>query len=82
MNNPVDKRQKLADSPFDYQVTKDGQLFVFWQGKQVKTLKGEAAKKLIDSLDVIDQDGDENGIQLALAKVTGNFKRGNERKQP
>ena len=35
--------------------------------------------KLIATLLDLDERGDEASIQLALAKVTGNFKRGNER---
>jgi hypothetical protein len=60
---------------FSYRVTKDGKVFLFWQGKQVKVLKGMVAQKFLR--DVVDVD--QQGAQLMMAKITGNFKRGNER---
>ncbi len=75
MSNNIDKRQKLQDEPFDFQITKDQRVLIYWQGKQVKILAGKVAQKLITILDGLDDDA----IQLALAKATGNFKRGNER---
>lgn len=71
----TDKRGKLNDSPFDYTATKDGRLLLYWEGKLVKTLKGKQAEKLI--LEYADLE--EHDLQLALARATGNFKRGNER---
>jgi hypothetical protein len=50
-------------------------VIVYWQGKVIKTLSGKVAEKIIPILD----SGDEAEVQLALAKATGNFKRGNER---
>jgi hypothetical protein len=75
VDSPVDKNHKLDEEPFDYQITKDRRVIIFWHNKQVKTLRGKEAEKLIATLDELD----EPGVQLALAKVTGNFKRGNER---
>jgi len=71
----VDKRGKLEAQPFDFQITKDERVLIYWDNHIIMTLKGEAAKKLISKLD----DADETAIQLALAKVTGHFKHGNER---
>jgi len=71
----VDQRGKLEDNPFDYQITKDGKVMISYQGKQVKVMKGKPAEKLIARL----KDSDEYNTQLELARVTGNFKRGNER---
>ena len=71
----VDKRGKLEAQPFDFQITKDERVLIYWDNKIIMTLKGEAAKKLITKL----TDADEATIQLALAKVTGHFKHGNER---
>ena len=75
LNDNIDKRQKLQDAPFDFQITKDQRILIYWQGKPVKILAGKAAQKLIAILDELD----DNAIQLALAKATGNFKHGNER---
>ena len=71
----VDKRGKLEEKPFDFQLTKDGRVLIYWDNRIIMTLKGDAAKKLISKLDA----ADEKVIQLALAKVTGHFKHGNER---
>lgn len=75
MDSSVDRRGRLEEEPFDYQVTRDGRVIVFWQGKQVRTLAGKRAEKFLVEADSLD----EAGVQLALAKVTGNFKHGNER---
>ena len=71
----VDKRGKLEEKPFDFQITKAGRVLIYWDNRIIMTLKGDAAKKLITKLD----GADETAIQLALAKVTGHFKHGNER---
>lgn len=76
MNN-IDKRNRLGDEPFSYRVTKDNTVFLDYNGRQVKTLKGTEAEKFlkrISSADTISE------AQLIMAKITGNFKRGNERK--
>ncbi|MBI5930851.1 MAG: hypothetical protein HY862_16190 [Chloroflexi bacterium] len=75
MSDNLDKRQKLQDEPFDFQITKDQKVLIYWHGKQIKILAGKAAQKFIASISNLD----EYDIQLALAKVTGNFKHGNER---
>jgi len=68
----------LGNEQFTYRITKNGKLFVYWHGANGKreiVLKGARAEKLIRELPGMD--GDEQ--QLALARATGNFKRGNER---
>jgi hypothetical protein len=40
----VDKRRKLEARPFDYQITKDGRVLVYWDKRIIMTLKGEAAQ--------------------------------------
>jgi hypothetical protein len=60
---------------FSYRATKEGTVFLFWHGKQVMTLKGEGARRFLARVD----GATEEQAQLAMAKVTGNFKRGNER---
>jgi len=76
MPGPVDQRHKLDEQPFDYQVTKDRRVIVFWHGKQVKILAGKPAEKFLAALDELD----DSGVQLALAKATGHFRHGNERR--
>ncbi len=71
----IDKRGKLEEKPFDFQITKDQRVLIYWDNRIIMTLKGKAAEKLITKLD----SADESAVQLALAKVTGHFKHGNER---
>lgn len=73
----IDKRNRLDDAPFSYHVVKDGSVFIHYFGKQVKILKGKEASKFLDKMNMA---VDEKEVQLIMAKVTGNFKRGNERK--
>ena len=75
MAEGTDKRGRLDEEPFAYRTTKDGQLFISWQGRQVVTLKGPDARRFLARIAALDA----AGVQLALAKVTGNFKHGNER---
>jgi hypothetical protein len=71
----VDKRGRLEEATFSYREGKDGKVFVSWMGRQVQTLKGDAAARFLER--VARLDGRE--AQLLMAKATGNFKRGNER---
>lgn len=75
MSDPIDKRQRLSEEPFDYQITKDQRVIIYWHNKQAKILRGKESEKFLAAIDELD----EPGIQFALAKATGNFKRGNER---
>jgi len=74
----IDKRGVLKEANFDYQMTKDGKVLLFWNGKQVKMLAGKEADKF--SARMADLEPESLDAQLIMAKVTGNFKRGNERK--
>ncbi|MDM5317092.1 hypothetical protein QUF49_13880 [Fictibacillus sp. b24] len=72
----TDKRKRLDEEVFTYRITKNNTVFIEYQGKQVMVLKGKEAEKIINR---IDQASTEKDVQLILAKVTGNFKRGNEK---
>ncbi|MHC0036927.1 hypothetical protein [Pseudoneobacillus sp. C159] len=76
MNN-IDKRNRLGDEPFHFRVTKDNTVFLDYNGRQVKVLKGTEAEKFLKRMKVAENTTEE---QLVMAKITGNFKRGNERK--
>jgi hypothetical protein len=71
----VDKRGRLEEEPLSYCITKNNKIMIYWQGKQVKILKGKESDKFIAGIEAA------VGIekQLIMAKVTGNFKRGNEK---
>lgn len=71
----IDQRGRLEEEPFSYQQTKDQKIHISWKGKVIMTLKEQKALELSRKLEKAS--GSE--LQLLLAKVTGNFKRGNER---
>ena len=72
---PVDKRGILDEEVFTYRVTKDNKVFISYEGKQVTILSGKKADEFIKKIS--NAEGKE--AQLIMAKVTGNFKRGNEK---
>jgi hypothetical protein len=71
----VDKRNRLDEDVFAYQETKDSTVHISWYGKRVMTLKGPQARKFLAK--IADLEG--KAAQLVMAKITGNFKHGNER---
>jgi hypothetical protein len=71
----IDKRNVLESEPFSYQITKDKKVRLFYKNKEVKILSNNTAMSFIEKikgLPVFDQ-------QLKMAKITGNFKHGNEK---
>lgn len=73
----IDKRGKLEEQPFTYRITKEGKVFIHWHGRQIMILKGEAAEKFITTI----EQADTQQAQLLLARVTGHFKHGNEKRK-
>jgi hypothetical protein len=61
---------------FTWAATKDGLVRISWQGRVVVTLAGPRAARFLEQVEHADEDAE----QLLLARVTGNFKRGNERR--
>ncbi|WP_445151776.1 hypothetical protein [Baekduia sp. Peel2402] len=61
---------------FAYRVRKDGTVMISHRNRHVVTLTGARAERFRAALDA----GHEE--QLLMARVTGNFKRGNERREP
>lgn len=74
-NNEVDKRNILDKEPFSYKLTKDKKILIYWNGKQVLILKGKESQRFLDKI----KSADVKEVQLILAKITGNFKHGNEK---
>ncbi len=72
----ADPAGHLAD--FNYQTSKDGKVFIYWINRLVKTLSGNEARQFVNRAN----QADEQAVRLLMAKATGNFKRGNERKFP
>ena len=65
----------LDNDPFDWLVTKNGQLLVSRGGRVVTTMRGTVAAKLQGQL----ARATDDEAQHLLARATGNYKRGNER---
>ncbi|MCZ8533113.1 hypothetical protein [Psychrobacillus psychrodurans] len=74
----IDKRNRLEENPFSYKKSKDNTVFIEFHGKRVKILKGKEVEKFLKRIELA---GNDKEVQLILAKITGNFKRGNERKK-
>ncbi|QJW36377.1 hypothetical protein [Cellulosimicrobium protaetiae] len=66
--------------PFDHQVTKDGRVRVSRGGRVVVTVAGTAADRLAEALERAVARDDEGEVQLLLARATGNYRRGNEKR--
>ena len=66
----------MGHETFSYRIHKDGIVRIFWEGRCVMTLGGQRGQKLIDRLTATKE---EDAVQRLLQRVTGNFKRGNER---
>lgn len=73
--SPIDQRDRLDEEPFSYRATKNGTVQIVWSRKVAKTLKGPQAQAFLD--EIADLEGKE--AQLLMARLTGNFKHGNER---
>lgn len=65
----------MAHEIFTYQTLKNETIRIFWEGRCVMTLGGKRAEKLASEL----AEANEDEVQALLQRVTGNFKRGNER---
>ena len=73
----VDKRHILKEEkPFSWKILKEEKATIYWKNKPIKTISGKDFFKFERHIDK------ENSfeIQLFLAKITGNFKHGNEKR--
>ena len=73
---PDPGRERLIADPFSYRVTKDGRVRVDRGGRTVTTVAGDRADLLARELATASPDG----VQDLLARATGNYRRGNERR--
>jgi len=73
----IDKRNRLSEEPFTYEITKKGTVAIYYEGKQIKVVKENEAERLLAKIHEAEQQTIE--VQLLLPKMTGNFKRGNEK---
>ncbi|CAM5220099.1 hypothetical protein UACE39S_05851 [Ureibacillus acetophenoni] len=73
----IGKRNRLSEELFDFLITKKGTVIIYYEGKQIKIVKDKEAERLIKRIE--GAGNDQIKVQLLLEKITGNFKRGNER---
>lgn len=71
--NRIDSRGVLDKEPFSFQVYKNCRIRIFWNGKEVMVLNESSGKQFLRKID----SQSEKNIQLIMAKLIGNFKRGN-----
>lgn len=74
--DPDPGRDRLDADPYSYRVTKDGRVRVDRGGRTVATVAGDEAVRLARKLAAATPDG----VQDLLARATGNYRRGNERR--
>ena len=60
---------------FHHDVRANGEIIVAHRGRPVTTLRGDAAAEFLAEMDGLD----EAGAQELMARVTGQYRRGNER---
>ena len=66
----------LAADPFGWRTTPDGKVFVSRGGRQIVVVAGARGAKLAAQLAV----ADEAAAQQLLARATGHYRHGNERR--
>ncbi len=72
-----DKRDILKETqPFTYKLIGTDKARIFYQNRPVFTAVGKDCQKLEKAI----RNGEAYQIQLCMAKMTGNFKRGNEKR--
>ena len=66
----------LASQPFSYSTRADGSVVIRYHTAPVTLLRGKAAARFMTRM----SSADAAAAQLLMARATGNFKRGNERR--
>lgn len=64
------------DLGFTFRARKNGEVEILHRGRRATTLRGTTARDFLATAAA----GDEADLQQVMARLTGNFKRGNERK--
>ena len=75
MTSSDGNRGGLENLPYSFRKSREGKVFISWGGKQVMILTGKKAESFLTRITGLA--GLEE--QLVMARITGNFKRGNER---
>ena len=66
----------LADEPFSYHARADGTIVIHYRAAPVTLLRGKAAERFTARI----LGADMSAAQQLMARATGNFRRGNERR--
>ncbi|MGI8828372.1 MAG: hypothetical protein ACR2I5_01190 [Candidatus Limnocylindria bacterium] len=72
------KPDPLAGEPFSYLSRSDGSIVIRYHAAPVTVLRGKTAARFSTRMAGADADA----AQQLMARATGNFKRGNERRTP
>ena len=72
----MDERDRVADEPFSFLGRADGSIVIRYHAAPVTLLRGKAADRFRTRID----GADSEAAQQLMARVTGNFKRGTERR--
>ena len=62
---------------FSYRTRKDGTVAIFWNNRPATVLSGRLAERFLEAA----PEASAEERQLLMARATGNFKRGNERRR-
>lgn len=65
---------KQPDLGFRHESRANGEVVIRRQGREVTILRGQAARAFLAKL----ANGDDADAQQLMARITGNYKRGNE----
>jgi len=68
--------KSFDDLPYTWKQV-NGTIHIFWHGRRAIILRKERAQSFLSKI----SEADVKEKQLIIAKLTGNFKRGNERKE-
>jgi hypothetical protein len=74
----MERPDPRPDGPFSFQARADGSIVVRYREAPVTVLRGRAAERFSARI----ASADAAAAQQLMARVTGNFKRGNERDGP
>jgi hypothetical protein len=72
----MDGEGRLAGRPFSYARRADGTVIISYHAAPVTALRGTAAARFLGRL----EGADDSAAQHLMARATGNFRRGNERR--
>jgi hypothetical protein len=62
---------------FSYRTRKDGTVAIFWNNRPATVLAGRLAERFLEAA----PEASHEERQQLMARATGNFKRGNERRK-